>query len=116
MIDFGGIPYKILSIVSILLFVAVAPMPYGFYTFVKMVVCGCAGVICYQLWSKEYRGIWLWVWGMVAIFFNPIASIHMTKEIWMIVDGVAGCLFGYATWMTYRKPPDQGDPHDDKNC
>lgn len=98
-----AIPYKILGLVSILLFVAVAPMPYGFYTFVKIIVCGCAGVICYQLWKAGDRGAWLWVWGMVAILFNPVAEIHMTKEVWMIMDAIAGCLFGYAAWVAYKK-------------
>lgn len=95
------IPYKILAFISILLFIAIAPMPYGFYTFVRIVVCGCAGVMCYQLWNTGYRGSWLWVWGMVAILFNPVADIHMTKEIWMVMDFMAGGLFGYAAWINF---------------
>lgn len=97
------ISYKILSIVALLLFIAVAPMPYGFYTFVRIIVCGCAGVICYQLWNTGYRGAWLWVWGMVAILFNPVAVIHMTKEVWMVVDALAGGLFAFSAYKGYKE-------------
>ena len=96
------VPYNILAIVALLLFIAVTPMPYGFYTFVRIVVCGCAGVICYQLWASGYRSAWLWVWGMVAILFNPIASIHMTKEVWMAVDALTGSLFAFFAYTGYK--------------
>lgn len=97
------IPYQILALAAVLSFLAVAPMPYGFYTFVRIVVCGCAGVVCYQLWHTGYRGAWLWVWGMVAILFNPVAVIHMTKEIWMIVDALAGGLFAFSAYKGYKE-------------
>lgn len=95
------IPYPVLALIALLLFIAAAPMPYGFYTFIRIVVCGCAGVMCYQLWDAGYRGAWLWMWGMVAILFNPVAVIHMTKEVWIAMDTIAGFLFGYAAWVAY---------------
>ncbi len=100
--EMTAISHKFLGFVSILLFLAIAPMPYGFYTFIKIIVCGCAGAIFYQLWDKGYRGIWLWVWGMIVILFNPVAEIHMTKEVWMVVDALAGSLFGYAAWVKFN--------------
>ena len=97
------ISWKILAVISALLFLAVAPMPYGFYTFVRIIVCGSAGLMCYQLWNIGYRGTWLWVWGIAAILFNPVAVIHMTKEVWMAVDALAGGLFAFSAYQKYKE-------------
>lgn len=97
------ISWKILAVISALLFLAVAPMPYGFYTFVRIIVCGSAGLMCYQLWNTGYRGTWLWVWGIVAILFNPVAVIHMTKEVWMAVDALAGGVFAFSAYQKYKE-------------
>lgn len=94
------IPYKVLGLVSVFLFVAVAPMPYGFYTFVKIIVCGCAGVACYQLWDKGCKGPWLYVWGVITILFNPLIPISMEKEIWMVIDALAGLIFAYSAYKS----------------
>ncbi len=96
-----NLSYKILALVAALSFVAIAPLPYGFYTFVRITVCGCAGVICYQLWNADYRGAWLWLWGMVAVLYNPVAKIHMSKELWMAANVLAGALFAIAAYKAY---------------
>ncbi|MGE0108875.1 MAG: DUF6804 family protein [Bdellovibrionales bacterium] len=90
-----GVPYQFLAFVACLLFVGVLPLPYGYYTFMRIIACGCAGFLCYRAWAAHDRGIWMWLWGSVAILFNPIAPIHMTKEIWMATDFLAGVLFSY---------------------
>lgn len=39
---------------------------------------------------------------MVAILFNPVAVIHMTKEVWMVVDALAGGLFAFSAYKGYK--------------
>ena len=77
-------------------------MPYGYYTFVRILVCGCAAFTCYRLVDAGDKSAWPWIWGMVAILFNPIAPIHMTKEVWMAMDAACGVLFGYAAYRGYK--------------
>ena len=78
-------------------------MPYGFYTFVRIIVCGCAAFMAYQSYSAKKQNIWPWLLGFVAILFNPVASIHMTKEIWMVVDAVTGGLFAFLAYRKYKE-------------
>lgn len=66
-------PTKLYIFISVLLFIAMAPMPYVFYDFTRIIVTGCAGYVCYQLWNTGYRGVWLAFWPLIAILFNPIA-------------------------------------------
>ena len=94
--------YKVLAMVAAILFIAILPLPYGYYTFMRFIVCGCAAYIAYQKYKLGEKNIWLWIFGFIAILFNPIAPIHMTKEIWMAVDAMAGGLFGYMAFYKYR--------------
>lgn len=78
---------KYLSILSgVMLLLAIPPMwPYGYFQILRWVVAGTAGFnvyIAYQL-NKKF---WLWAMVVIAILFNPIAPIHLTKEIWAVFD------------------------------
>lgn len=98
------ISYKILALAAALLFIAVAPLPYGFYTFIRIIVCGCASWMAYQSFSAGEKTFWPWLMGFIAILFNPVATIYMTKEIWMVADTFTGALFAF---LSYKKYQDQ---------
>jgi hypothetical protein len=76
-------------IVIVLLFWALDKHPYGYYTFLRFVVCG---VTAYGAWFSaeiEKQG-WAWCLGIIAVLFNPIIPIYLNKEIWAPIDiGVA---------------------------
>ncbi|PIZ00233.1 hypothetical protein COY62_03665 [bacterium (Candidatus Howlettbacteria) CG_4_10_14_0_8_um_filter_40_9] len=36
---------------------------------------------------------WSWVMGAIAILFNTIIPIHMSKEIWIVIDFTTALLF-----------------------
>lgn len=95
-----GISYKILIAVSILLFLAAFPLPYGFYTFIRIAVSGCSGYIVYHGLSKGNKDAILWLFAFIAILFNPIAPIYMSKEVWVIADLLASGLFA---WLAYKR-------------
>ena len=89
-------------IVAIMLLIAIAPLPYGYYQFLRWVVCGVAVFIAYSAytWGK----IWaVWLFGIVAVLFNPIIPIHLTKEIWQPIDLVCALLFSLS--LIFLKAP-----------
>lgn len=69
----------------------------------RVVVCGCAGYLAYLGLKEGNKSLWPWLFGFVAILFNPLAVIHMNKEIWMVVDGLAGCLFAWLALKAYKQ-------------
>ncbi|MDD2325175.1 MAG: hypothetical protein PHW63_04110 [Alphaproteobacteria bacterium] len=95
-------PFQLFTAVSALLFLAVAPLPYGYYTFMRIVVCGCAGFIAYRSIEGGGKNPWSFVFAFIAIIFNPVVTIHMSKEIWMVVDAISGLFFAYLGYMAYR--------------
>lgn len=93
--------YKAYFGLGILLLVAAAPLPYGFYTFTKIALCGFSAVLSYQNFTiSNNKSIWGWFFLFVAILFNPFIVIHMEKEIWMVVDIMLGMFFLFLAYKT----------------
>ena len=81
-------PVAVIYIVSAMLFLGAAPLPYGYYMLLRIVVTGVfiwAALVSYE--RKHEVLPWLFVLG--AILFNPLIMIHLPKELWAIVDVVA---------------------------
>ena len=55
----------------IVMAIGLAPMPYGYYTLLKLVVCGCSIYYAYHLYEKEDK-TFVWVFGFFAVLYNPI--------------------------------------------
>ncbi|MFW5781192.1 MAG: DUF6804 family protein [Bacteroidota bacterium] len=86
---------SILLICSALLFIGVANLPMGYYTFLRIAVTfGAIMVIVREYKAMETINYWMIIFGAAAILFNPLDPIHFNKEIWIVLDIAAGILFG----------------------
>ena len=73
--------------------IGLLPMPYGYYTLSKLVVCGCSIYFAYQLYEKKDM-TFVWVFGFFAILYNPIIPIYLyEKEIWIVVNVITAAVF-----------------------
>jgi len=86
-------PHLIPAIIAaLMLLLALAPWPYGYYQLLRLVVCGVSvytAFVTYQ-WGKLWA---TWVFGFIAILFNPLIPIHLSRKIWQPIDVVCGILF-----------------------
>lgn len=81
-------------ICSGLLLLAIADMPMGYYTFLRIVVTIGAILIIISDY-KEGINAWVIVFGIIAILFNPIIPIYLhDKELWVMLDIIAAIIFG----------------------
>ena len=73
--------------------IGVLPMPYGYYSLSRLVVCGCA--VYFAIASKsQNQDVFIWVFGALAVLYNPIIPVHLyEKEIWIIVNLVTAAVF-----------------------
>jgi hypothetical protein len=83
-------PSRVAGTVSIILLVLAVSTrwPYGFYTFLRIVVSGAAiwlGVEAYQLRKVPMA----WVLGGLAVLFNPLIPIYMRRTQWRWFDFLA---------------------------
>lgn len=68
-----------------LLLFALADNPYGYYQILRWIVCGVAGYSAYLEYQKIHYP-WTWVFGIIAVLFNPLSTIHLNKDIWVVLN------------------------------
>ncbi len=62
-------------------------MPYGYYTLTRIAVCGFAGLFAFIAWAESLASrVWAVVFGLVAVLFNPIVPIYLTRATWFDLD------------------------------
>lgn len=90
---------KWLSIVAGILLLLGIPVgwPYAYYTLLRWVVTIFAVIVAYNFYKQE-KSFWAWVFGGIAILFNPIAPIYLSKGVWVIFDFIVACLFFIASY------------------
>lgn len=79
----------------VFLLIALLPLPYGYYQFMRIVVCIAAAYIAFRAFSFNQRG-WGVAFGMIAILFNPIIPVHLSRGVWAPIDIAAAVLFVFA--------------------
>jgi uncharacterized protein DUF6804 len=84
-------PFTIARIaVAIMLIVALAPLPYGYYTLLRFLVCGVNGYGTYLSAAELNKPGWAWAFGIIAVLFNPVAPIYLNRGTWAVIDvGIA---------------------------
>ena len=104
----GSSMYKTASIIAaIMLLLALASWPYGYYQLLRIVVCGTAGYGAY-LASQADQHPWMWLLGAVAILFNPILPIHFDRSVCRILDIVTAVVLGMSV-RTLSESADESD-------
>lgn len=84
-------PVAVIYIAASMLFIGAAPLPYGYYMLLRLVATGVfiwAAFIAYERKSEALP----WVYGVLALLFNPLIKIHLPKEFWAVVDIGSGIL------------------------
>ena len=97
----NSIPWWLWLVPIALLFVATERMPYGYYTFTRATVCGFASFLAFVGWKDSVESrIWSVIFGCIAILFNPIIPIYLSRGTWRGFDvGVAIILAAHLTFV-----------------
>jgi hypothetical protein len=82
-------PVAPIYIVSAMLFIGVAPLPYGYYMLLRFVACGIFVWAAYISFERN-ENVLSWIFILLAIVFNPIIKIHFPKEMWAVIDFCSG--------------------------
>lgn len=75
-----------------MLLIALLPMPYGYYTLVRISICALSGFLAYKTWQENVQ-LWTWIFGFIAVLFNPIIPIYLNRELGAIIDIVIAIVF-----------------------
>lgn len=78
-------------IIAVILFVSIADLPYGFYTFMRIVVPLLSAMYLFfaYLMTDEFR-LMMIPNILIVILWNPIFPVYMGKEAWVVIDAIFG--------------------------
>jgi len=81
-----------IAILVLLLAIPSRTWPYEYYIALRWIVTGAAS---FTIWVASERGKkeWLWIMAGIAILFNPIIPVHLSKGVWIVIDLVVAGLF-----------------------
>jgi hypothetical protein len=81
------IPWWVWPIPAALLVIATSHLPYGYYTFLRIVVCGFAGLVAFISWEDNtISRIWSVAFVMMAVLFNPFVPVYLNRATWFYLD------------------------------
>jgi uncharacterized membrane protein YccC len=76
---------------STMLFLALAPWPYGYYQLLRFVVCGVSAYVAFMAYTGQKT--WAtYLFGLFAVLFNPLIPIHLSRELWRPIDVICATL------------------------
>jgi hypothetical protein len=76
-------------LLSLLLFICLLDMPYGFYQVVRFVALIGFAILAYQA-LQEGRQTEVIIYALLAILFQPIFKIALGRDLWNVVDVIVG--------------------------
>jgi hypothetical protein len=96
-------PHLIPAIIAALMLLGtLARWPYGYYQLLRFVVCGVSVYIAFVAYG--WKKLWAtWLFGFIAVLFNPLIPIHLSRELWQPIDLVCAVLF-IAIAFILKKP------------
>ncbi len=72
-------------VLTILLFLCLVDMPYGYYQFVRFAAMIGFGILAFQSSESENK-TYVIVYGALALLFQPFFKIALGRELWNLVD------------------------------
>jgi hypothetical protein len=78
--------------VAVLLLLALRQNSYDFYTILRWVVCGVSAYSAHVEFSSK-RTDWGWTFVVVAVTFNPISPVRLSRDTWEWINAGAALLF-----------------------
>ena len=67
----------------------ILPLPYGFYTIVRIVTTIISAYLAYGYYTQHQKGLAI-TFSIVAVLFQPFIKFTFGREIWLIVDILVG--------------------------
>lgn len=84
-------PVAVIYICAAMLFLGTTPLPYGYYTLLRLVAFGVFAFAAFVAHQRDNQ-VLPWFYGLFAVLFNPIIKIHLPREAWQFLDISAGVL------------------------
>jgi hypothetical protein len=96
------LPVALWLVPALMLVAALGPWPYGYYMLLRLVVCLASIAIAWRL--REGSGPLMWAFVALAILYNPIVKVPLSREVWMVMNLISLAPFGFVGLRPNRQP------------
>jgi hypothetical protein len=86
---------------ALLLILAVFDLPYGYYSFLRIIVTIYLSILAFYSHKNGHINT-MYLLGGVAVLFNPIIPIYLSKGIWIVIDLATAVLIMLSPIMMKR--------------
>jgi len=92
----------LIPLILLILAIIFDGLPYGFFTLLRIVIFISA---LYYFWLiKNDQKSWLSaIFLLIAILFNPIIPIYLSRPIWFFIDIIVAALYSYLLLVLYKE-------------
>jgi hypothetical protein len=84
---------------AVLLLYGLGRRPYGFYEFLHLATFITGGYVAWLAFRASQQ-IWAVAFAVIAILFNPIFPIHLTRVMWRPIDIVCAIVFAVGAFVS----------------
>jgi hypothetical protein len=75
--------------ISLLLFLCLLKMPYGYFQFVRFAAFVGFAILAFQS-NEQGNKIEAFIYGVLALLFQPFFKVSLGRQLWNIVDVIVG--------------------------
>lgn len=96
------IPPAALALIAVMILAGTLKLPYGYFTLLRLVVCGSAAFEGYSGLMTNRKGIVPWLAIGIALLFNPLIPVHLHKADWEPIDVAVGLCYAGLAFVRFR--------------
>lgn len=79
---------------AVLLMIAILPLPYAYYTFLRLAICAASVFLAYQHFvHQDSVDKWVVLLAAIALLYNPLIPVYLTREIWSVLNVITAAAF-----------------------
>src|SRR5262249_5381196 len=93
---------------GMLVYAAIEKHPYSYYTLLRWI---CCPIFAYSALSahEKNRVLWTWIFGTLALLYNPIFRVHLDRSTWTGVNWFTVAVIVVAA-MIFWRPTSKSPP------
>jgi predicted membrane protein len=93
---------SLVILLAVLLFLCLAPMPYGYYKLVRFISMVGFAYLAYSYYALQKKEL-TWCFASLALLFQPFFPISLGRVIWNTVDVIVGIFLVILLFKDYKK-------------
>ncbi|UIY29687.1 hypothetical protein LZK73_01890 [Neorhizobium galegae] len=84
--------------------VAVLPLPYGYYSFLRLAITLSAAYLAWEAYrEKDAFNGWALILSMVALLFNPLMPVYLDRGSWFVIDLAVAGIFAMRWYFSVER-------------